>query len=232
MPTTIYAVTYKEKIMSLPHALLGLISYQPSTGYELRTLFSESVQFFWNATLPQIYRTLNHMESQGWLAAQIEPQEGKPSRKIYSITNKGMKELTRWLVTRPEIAPERNPLLVRVFFGRMANAEALKKIITGYREYHTKLLEQYKTETANVIQNYAEACSSPEDAAFWGLTLDFGQRYSQMVVEWCDHALTTIDQNSPSLLHNEQKIERTLGGTKHGTSRGIRKGKKNGLRQR
>jgi len=25
--------------MSLPHALLGLISYQPSTGYELRTTF-------------------------------------------------------------------------------------------------------------------------------------------------------------------------------------------------
>jgi DNA-binding PadR family transcriptional regulator len=214
--------------MSLPHALLGLISYQPSTGYELRALFSESVQFFWNATLPQIYRTLNQMESQGWLTAQIEPQEGKPSRKIYSITDMGMKELTRWLITRPEIAPERNPLLVKIFFGRMANAEALKKIITGYREYHTKLLEQYETETANVIQNYAEACSSPEDAAFWGLTLDFGQRYSQMVIGWCDHALKIINKNSELLTKNEQKVSKAQGGIKHGTSRGVRKGKKTG----
>jgi DNA-binding PadR family transcriptional regulator len=168
------------------------------------------------------------MESQGWLTAQIEPQEGKPSRKIYSITDKGMKVLTRWLVTEPEIAPERNPLLVKVFFGRMANAEALKKIITGYREYHTKLLEQYETETANVIQNYAEACSSPEDAAFWGLTLDFGQRYSKMVVEWCDHALKIINKNRELLINNEQKVSKAQGGIKHGTSRGIRKGKKTG----
>jgi DNA-binding PadR family transcriptional regulator len=200
----IYALSYKEEIMSLPHALLGLISYQPSTGYELRTTFSESVQFFWNATLPQIYRTLNQMESQGWLTVKVEPQEGRPSRKIYSITDAGMKELTDWLITKPEMAPERNPLLIKVFFGRLANGEALRKIITGCREYHEKLLLQYATETASVIQQYAEACSSHADAAYWTLTLDFGQRYSKMVVEWCDHALTSIGQTDESS-HTKKK---------------------------
>ena len=191
--------------MSLPHALLGLINYQPSTGYELRSLFSESIQFFWNATLPQIYRTLNQMESQGWLTVKVEPQDGKPSRKIYSITDKGQEELTRWLITRPEVAPERNPLLLKVFFGRLANPEALKKIITGYREYHAKLLQQYNTETPHVIKHYADACDSQADAAYWRLTLDFGQRYSEMVVEWCDHALATIGQGSEILQMKKKK---------------------------
>jgi len=191
--------------MSLSHALLGLISYKPSTGYELRTTFSESVQFFWNATLPQIYRTLSQMESQGWLTVEIEPQEGKPSRKVYSITDIGMKELTRWLVSKPEITPERNPLLLKVFFGRMMHPESLKKIISGCQQYHIQLLEQYGKETVSVIQHYAEVCSSPEDAAFWKLTLDFGQRFSKMVVEWCDHVLTTIDHAGAPLLQNEQK---------------------------
>ncbi len=214
--------------MSLSHALLGLISYKPSTGYELRTTFSESVQFFWNATLPQIYRTLNQMESQGWLTVEIEPQEGKPSRKIYSITDTGMKELTHWLMSKPEITPERNPLLLKVFFGRMIHPEALKKIISGSQHYHMKLLEQYEKETASVIQHYAEVCSSPEDAAFWKLTLDFGQRFSKMVVEWCDHVLTIIDRTGRPLIQNEQKEGGTLGGAKHGTQRGLRKGKKKG----
>lgn len=212
--------------MSLPHALLGLISYKPSTGYELRTTFSESVQFFWNATLPQIYRTLNQMEAQGWLTVEIHPQEGKPSRKIYSITDIGMNELARWLVSKPEITPERNPLLLKVFFGRMMHPESLKKIISGCQQYHMKLLEQYEKETVSVIQHYEEACSSPEDAAFWKLTLDFGQRFSKMVVEWCNHVLTTIDHTSAPLLHNEQKTKRTLRGARYGTSRGFRKGKK------
>lgn len=214
--------------MSLSHALLGLISYKPSTGYELRTTFSGSVQFFWNATLPQIYRTLNQMESQGLLTVKVEPQDGKPNRKIYSITDEGRNELMRWLASKPEIAPERNPLLLKVFFGRMANPEALKNIIAGCQEYHRKLIKQYETETVNVIQHYAEACSSPDDAAFWKLTLDFGQRYSNIVVEWCDHVLSTIDHTSTSLLNKEQKIERTSGEIKNGASRGIRKGKKKG----
>jgi DNA-binding PadR family transcriptional regulator len=166
------------------------------------------------------------MESQGWLTVRIEPQEGKPSRKIYSITDAGMKELMRWLILMPDITPERNPLLLKVFFGRMVHPEALKRIIIGCKEYHAKLLEQYKTETVDVIQRYADTCSSPEDAAFWKLTLDFGQRFSKMVVEWCDHVLTTINHTSAQLLHYEPKIERTSGGTKHGTPRDIRKGKK------
>lgn len=195
--------------MSLSHALLGLISYKPSTGYELRTTFSESVQFFWNATLPQIYRTLNQMESQGWLTVEIEPQQGKPSKKVYSISDVGMKELTRWLMSKPEITPERNPLLLKVFFGRMIHPEALKKIISGCQQYHVKLLEQYEKETVNVIQHYAEVCGSEADAAFWRLTLDFGQRYSKMVVEWCDHALQTINLSSESLQVKGQKSLRT-----------------------
>lgn len=228
MLSYIYVLLHKEKIMSLPHALLGLISYKPSTGYELRTTFSESVQFFWNATLPQIYRTLNQMESQGWLTAKIEPQEGKPSKKVYSVTEAGMKELTRWLVTKPDISPERNPLLVKVFFGAMANPKALRKIIEGCQAHHKNLLEKYETETVKVIRHYGEACGSPDDEAFWKLTLDFGQRYSKMVVDWCDHALTAIDQNAMSFPHKERQQLQKQGVTKHGTSRGLREGKKQG----
>jgi DNA-binding PadR family transcriptional regulator len=133
--------------MSLPHALLGLISYQPSTGYELRTTFTESVQFFWSATLPQIYRTLSQMESQGWLTAKVEPQEGKPSRKVYSITDEGVRELKQWLESQPVMPPERNPFLLKIFFGRMANTDILKKTIAGWREHHANLLERSETET-------------------------------------------------------------------------------------
>jgi hypothetical protein len=159
---------------------------------------------------------------------KVEPQEGKPSRKIYSITDAGMKELTDWLITKPEMAPERNPLLIKVFFGRLANGEALKNIIEDCRAYHTKILEQYETETASVIQQYAEACSSQADAAYWKLTLDFGQRYSKMVVEWCDHAVKTISQNSEPLAEKEQALLKAQGGAQHGKSRGVRKGKKTG----
>jgi DNA-binding PadR family transcriptional regulator len=52
--------------VSLSHALLGLINCKPTTGYELKATFNKSIHFFWNATLPQIYLTLNQMKKKGW----------------------------------------------------------------------------------------------------------------------------------------------------------------------
>jgi hypothetical protein len=60
---------------------------------------------------------------------------------------------------------------------------------------------------------YTEECGSPADDVYWRLTLDFGQRYAKMAVEWCDHVLKTINQNSESLSKNEQKAVKTQGGS-------------------
>ena len=35
--------------MSLKHALLGILTVRPMTGYELKQFFDSSVQHFWNA---------------------------------------------------------------------------------------------------------------------------------------------------------------------------------------
>ena len=49
--------------MSLKHALLGLLTHQPMTGYELKQFFDSSIQHFWNAELSQIYPTLKSLEA-------------------------------------------------------------------------------------------------------------------------------------------------------------------------
>jgi hypothetical protein len=110
----------------------------------------------------------------------------------------------------------------------MADTDTLKKTIDDWKKYHANLLERYKTETLTVIQHYSEACDSPSDVMYWQLTLDFGQRYARMAVEWCNHALKTINQNDASFVQSEQKAGKTQGGTKHGATRGVRKSKKTG----
>lgn len=72
--------------MSLPHALLGLLNYRPATGYELKGTFTKSIHFFWNATLPQIYRTLKQT---GVAVGSVSPwsiKMGDPAAK--SITSR------------------------------------------------------------------------------------------------------------------------------------------------
>lgn len=180
--------------MSLAHALLGLIQYQPASGYDLKTTFTHSIHFFWNAALPQIYRTLKQMEGQKWIVSTVEHREGKPSRIVYRITKSGEKEFLRWLSEPTEIPELRNPMLVKVFFGNKLPADQFKKHLKNWREYYLGLLKKYEEEALPAIRHHATRSSSSQDSYYWGLTLDFGRRHARMIADWCDQALKDLEK--------------------------------------
>ena len=180
--------------MSLPHALLGLLNYRPATGYELKATFTKSIHFFWDATLPQIYRTLKQMEGSGWLNVTVEHQDGKPSRKVYHIMDAGREELRRWLNEPLEMPEPRNPMLIKTFFGNQMNLDQFITQLQKWREYHVRLLERYEKEIIPVIERYAEVTGAFRDARYWNLTLDFGRRYEKMVLDWCEAALPSLNE--------------------------------------
>ena len=180
--------------MSLSHAILGLINYRPATGYDVKNMFKKSIHFFWNAALPQIYRTLKQMETDGWLTSTIEHQEGKPSRKIYRVTDSGRREFARWLAEPPELLQPRSPMLVKVFFGNQMSPEQFAEQITQWREYHVGMLKRLEKEVPPVVKDYSKLMGSTEDARYWKFTLDFGRRHTQMVIDWCDQVLKAPKQ--------------------------------------
>ncbi len=181
--------------MSLPHALLGLLNYQPTTGYELKATFNKSIHFFWNATLPQIYRTLNQMEKKGWLRMTVEPQAGKPSRNVYQITKAGREELVRWLAEPLGIPELRNAMLIKVFFGNQMEPSRFAAHLREWRQYHAHLLERYEKEIPSVIKQYANVTHALKDVPYWAFTLDYGKRNDRMVLEWCDEVLRQEERN-------------------------------------
>jgi PadR family transcriptional regulator, regulatory protein AphA len=184
--------------MSLPHALLGLLQYRPATGYELKATFTQSIHFFWNATLPQIYRTLKQMEQDGWLTVSVEHQDGKPSRKVYRITELGRQEFQRWLVEPSEIPEPRNAMLIKIFFGHQMSLSHFLTHLKEWRDYHFDLVTRYEKEVAPIIQQYAARTGAAKDAAYWMLTLEFGRRQAKMILDWCDFALEQVQKEKRS----------------------------------
>jgi len=178
--------------MSLPHALLGLIHYGPATGYELKATFDNSIHFFWNATLPQIYRTLSQMEEKGWLTLKVEHQNGKPSRKVYNVTKAGREEFKRWLSEPPEMPELRNAMLIKIFFGNHMQPSQFAAHLKAWQEHHENLLKRYEEEVPSVIQKCVLDTGAVDDAPYWALTLDYGKRMDRMVLEWCDEVLKRI----------------------------------------
>ena len=152
--------------MSLPHALLGVINYIPLTGYDIKTAFNASINMFWNASLPQIYRTLHQMEKNGWALSGIEQQEGKPNRKIYKITNKGKKELRKWLSEPFEIHQVKDKMMIKVFFGKQMDHHDLINQIKDLREQEIKFLEKARNEFKQTADQYAIKLDAKDDARF------------------------------------------------------------------
>ncbi len=177
--------------MSLSHAILGFLNYAPMTGYDLKKAFDTSVCHFWPADQAQIYRALRDLMRRGWATVEIVPQEDRPNRKVYHITDSGREELRRWLCTPTEPEDPRVPLLIKVFFaGQLADEEAVA-LLEAYEARLRARLEEYARIPQQAAQ-YAEAIQSPREVFFWALTLDYGVRLTRAAMEWTEEARRAI----------------------------------------
>ena len=59
----------------LKHGILGLLNYGDMSGYEIREVFKNSLNYFWTAQTSQIYRELGALEKNGWIKRRAVEQE-------------------------------------------------------------------------------------------------------------------------------------------------------------
>ena len=177
--------------MSLEFAILGFLNYHPYTGYDLKKIFDSSVQHFWPADQSQIYRTLTHLTEQGFAKMKKVPQEDRPDRKVYHITNAGRQELLHWLASPPPMDSPRSAPLIQVFFaGQLSDEEILAKF-EAFAELMRLILAQYEKVPEQIIP-FEEEIASPREHYFWLLTLDNGIRSMRAALEWAENAIDQI----------------------------------------
>ena len=163
----------------LKFALLGLLNYREMSGYDLEQFISSSIGHFWHAKLSQIYRTLKSLEEEGLVTSRMESQEDSRSKRIYTLTDKGLKDFRDWLSTfDTELDPSKVPFLVRVFFFGMVDKGQIEAQLRVWTDLHQRQLAYYEN------LRIPEEGSSKEDLLFWKATLRFGMMYEEMVLNW------------------------------------------------
>jgi PadR family transcriptional regulator AphA len=177
--------------MSLEYAILGFLNYHPYTGYDLKKIFDTSIRHFWPADQSQIYRTLSHLTDEGYAEMEKVPQDDRPDRKVYSITNAGQIELLKWLSGPPPLGDPRNAPLIQVFFaGQLSNEEILTKF-EGFAAIVRAILAQYEQIPVQIGPSQQEI-ASPRENFFWMLTLDNGIRSMRASLEWAENVIDQI----------------------------------------
>jgi len=171
------------------YAILGMLSLGPRTGYQLRQEIGASISHFWSESYGQVYPVLRDLAESGLATVTVEPGEGKPDRKVYTITDAGREELRAWLRRPAPPSPNRNELLLKLFFGRQVSDADLVAVVEDYRVRWARGLEEWEAIASRLQDRPASDDLDLRDRLF---TLRYGALVGAATVAWADEVLASL----------------------------------------
>jgi DNA-binding PadR family transcriptional regulator len=138
--------------MSLRHAILGVLEFQPLHGYALKCVLEEGIAYFWPVNLPAIYPCLRRLEEEGLVTHHRETtREGRPDRKVYAVTDAGREELARWRREPPEsdVPRFRNALFLKLLFAKRENLPDAQHWIAREEEESARREDDLRSKLAD-----------------------------------------------------------------------------------
>lgn len=120
--------------MTITYAILGMLSYRPLTGYDLKKGMQESSFMYWSGNSNQIYKALLELSANGYVKGETCHREGSPSKKIYTITESGLAELKRGALSEPEPPQTKKPFLVQWAWTRQLSNIELNRLLDQYEQ--------------------------------------------------------------------------------------------------
>jgi DNA-binding PadR family transcriptional regulator len=165
--------------MSLRHAVLGLLSEGPASGYDLLKLFDVSLSNVWPATQSQLYTELGRLADAGLVDVAAEGPRG---RKEYAITEAGQAELRRWITEVEPTRVLRSDMLLRVFFLAQVSPEQAR----DYLRHQAALAAEHLERLEAIRQVVGDG--SDHLAVYGGIALEYGLRLTKVQREWAEWA--------------------------------------------
>ncbi len=179
--------------------LLGLLTHEDQSGYDLKQAIDRMISQFWEVGYGQLYPTLHSLEEEGFVSVRSEPSEKGPERKVYSITPAGRQKLTDWLRQPAQKEYVKYEILLKVFFGgQLAPAETLARIseFEQRSNQNLHLLKQYE-------QNLQQVMEQNKDHLYFYLTVLFGKHIYQAYTAWAEEASALLQK---SLTNKENDV--------------------------
>ncbi|NES70967.1 MAG: PadR family transcriptional regulator [Okeania sp. SIO2D1] len=181
--------------MSLAYAILATLASEPASGYDLAKKFDTSVGFFWQASHQQIYRELNKLEEKEWIEAETVFQEGRPNKKVYTLTTLGKQKMIEWIAKPGKISRHKEEVLVKLFAGYLVPPRILIRELERHRQLHLRQLEKYKGMQQKYFAN-PPSLDFPSKCQY--LSLRQGIRYEHDYVGWCEEAISLLQEDLSS----------------------------------
>lgn len=151
--------------MDVKTVCLGVLTLEDATGYEIqKRVKCGCFQLFFDASYSSIYPSLAKLTEDGMVTCEARAQDGKPDKKVYSITAKGRLEFVESLGRPPAPDKYRSDFMARMLFCDLLLPAELSGLIDQRLEGHQTmtdelggLLDRELTEGEKFIVRYARA---------------------------------------------------------------------------
>lgn len=175
----------------IDYVILGLLSHEDLTGYEIKKRMDTSLKYFWGASYGSIYPALSDLVDRG-LADKRDGAENKRNKIIYSITEEGRNYLKEWLRMPAERDELRYETLLKLFFGNEGgNLQAISHIDTFREKIEGEL--PYLLGAAETLRENMDADGTHR---YYLLTVEFGIKAYRAYLEWCEEAKKVLGEES------------------------------------
>lgn len=170
--------------MNLPTLLLASIQKESNglTGYDLTKQIKEKWNAFWDASHQQVYRELKKLLEDNYIDEKLEPQNGKPDRIRYSLSERGKAYLEEAQSSEAVIKTIRDNISVQLL---AAPTDLLK----------LQLLDSY-LDKQSVRLNYLRASHELSSVPFQQLIIDKQIKETSAQIEWAHEVQAILGKES------------------------------------
>jgi len=123
--------------MDVKTICLGVLTLGDASGYEIRKQFEDGpFAHFYDASYGSIYPAMSRLLEDGLVSVTRHAQDGKPDKKVYSLTAAGRQVFVAALGQLPGPDKIRSETLVQLFFADLMAADDLTRVFDGYLAHY------------------------------------------------------------------------------------------------
>ncbi len=138
--------------MDIKTVCLGMLTDGEASGYDMKKCFESSFGHFFPAGYGSIYPARSTLARNGLVEFELVPQDGKPDRKVYTITEKGREALMEGLANPNPSHKLRSEFLATTWFAHLMSDEQINTVVENKLEEIDEFLEM-------IEQFQADNCS-------------------------------------------------------------------------
>jgi DNA-binding PadR family transcriptional regulator len=135
--------------LTIELGLLGYLRPGPLHGYQIHQRLQEQdgPGLVWRIKQARLYAHLGKLEEAGFLQSSMQPQETRPTRRVYRLTKEGREVYDQWMVTTVSTPRQiRQEFMVKLYFAQRESPQTVITLLDNQLSACQNWLEMYQQQ--------------------------------------------------------------------------------------